>query len=121
MTQQRLERLVELWCKRLRLDDWDVNVVLVPTEGLGDKTGECSVYPRVNEATMRISAHKMNGDDTPHDYEQTVVHELLHIESNAFIRHSDVYDSKDRADAFEKFIDKTSKTLVGAYRKGRQR
>jgi len=119
LTKKRLDLLVTVWRKRMRLSDWDVRALLVDADALASGgNGECSVYPRLNQAVIRIASNRELGDGTLHDHEATLVHELLHIDSDAFVRYTDLKRDSLRFDAYENFIEKTSQVLVGAYRKG---
>jgi len=75
MTPRQLEKLVAEWQHRLRLDDWDIELVTIAaatTDYVDNKAGQC--YTRSNSRSARIVV-ATDGDDPEH----TIVHELLHV------------------------------------------
>ncbi|MGE5572944.1 MAG: hypothetical protein ACM3ZU_08010 [Bacteroidota bacterium] len=83
MTQEALETLCRTWQKRLRLQDWIVEVRVVrardmATEGdLGNSMWNLTARRAIVKLLDPID-HSPE-DQVPYDPEQTLVHELLHI------------------------------------------
>lgn len=73
MTQRTLDRLTRLWQKRLRLQDWKLEVQLKPDEEMAERElfGFSTHQPAEQEAVVEIA-------DNP-EAEKTLVHELLHL------------------------------------------
>jgi hypothetical protein len=84
MTEKKLKRLCKEWQKRLRLRDWHVNLKVLPKEDMNDSFGETRTQIRHKAALIRIATG--HGDDPliSTDYEQTLVHELLHLMFKGF-------------------------------------
>ena len=75
MTRTQLEKLVAQWQHRLRLDDWNIEVVAIAAEAVAyaDSTlGHCYAQTSSHDTKIVIA---LDSDDP----ENTVVHELLHI------------------------------------------
>ena len=70
MKQPELIRLVRLWQKRLRLQDWDVTPIVRTVADMPDTLGE--IAPDEGEMKAPMSIREDQG-------EATVVHELLHL------------------------------------------
>lgn len=74
------------WQSRLRLADWNVRVLLSKPDDLkeGCQATIIMVITR-KEATLLLMDHRYYQDDQvwPQDMEEALVHELLHIYTNA--------------------------------------
>lgn len=111
MTDTTLRILCAEWQKRLRLQDWNVQVYLCPG---ADTSGRTRISAQMKEARVFICS-----EDTWHadwlgapNQEVVLVHELLHLHSRSF-------DSKVPADsvewdALETMIELTANALVEA-------
>jgi hypothetical protein len=77
------ERL-SVWQKRLKLDDWNVKVILARASDLKPKTlGNVHWDSETKEATIRVldpADYQMERQAMLDDMEFTVVHELIHLE-----------------------------------------
>lgn len=78
--------LCRTWQERLRLQDWDVTVLV---EHLDGAFGKCDTHMPQRKAIIRLDD---SDRDTPYitpgqewDWEQTLVHELLHIHMVAVV------------------------------------
>jgi len=75
VTQPELKREVQKWQRLLRLQDWNMSVICVDEETLGDeKLAEAVIDTR--ECTAALYIATANGDD---DLCDTVVHEIVHV------------------------------------------
>lgn len=74
--QKELQRLVNLWLKRLRLQDWQVKAECCTVADLPDALGQIPYDTEEKIATLKVR------DDAP--VESTVVHELLHLRLEPF-------------------------------------
>lgn len=104
MTQKKLEQLTVKWQKRLRIQDWEIEVYLVDHLKMPDLMGHCANKPSLMCATIKVA------DDVPEDeMEQTLLHELLHVRFPLSNR-----DSVDDL-MFEQGIEQTAWALMEAY------
>lgn len=78
-----LPALVALWQERLRLRDWRLTVSYEPNLAAGDGSpcyGLCSPFVDAKEARIYLrDPDESNDGIPPHDVEETLVHELLHL------------------------------------------
>jgi len=74
MSSQKLNRLLHLWQKRLRLLDWNITVVLVPQEEIPGEEGH-------NDWTDEEMSSRIRIIDVPDEgkVEAFLVHELIHL------------------------------------------
>lgn len=87
--QEALTALVRDWQKRLRLQDWDIEIRVARTSEMHHKdcAAEVHTFQRKRRAIIYISAaedyeaNNANGifDVGPHDIEYSIVHELMHV------------------------------------------
>ncbi len=106
MTLFELRRLCHLWQKRLRITDWRITVSFGEA---GGNLGTADHNPRELFATVEIKQDQ--GDPR---YQQTLIHELLHI-----VMHGDRdYTGEDVGQ--ERSINVIADALYTAYR-GRKR
>jgi len=75
MTTRQVEKLVAEWQHRLRLDDWDIEVVAIAAEKVDHQLecyGLCYTTKNARAAKIMVAAGQV-------DPENTVIHELLHL------------------------------------------
>lgn len=118
-----LRRLTVEWQKRLRIQDWTVEVN-VKTRDQMTGVGSCS-YGRLQSATIEILTQKdlpsvsknMAGpSETWCCRETTLVHELLHLRFRD--AHTKIEKDSPIEDAVERAIDATAQALVALKRRG---
>ncbi len=117
MTDQELQRLCELWQRRLRLQDWTVKVQIARKRDLDltDSEGQIQWVLSRREALIKL----MDPIDysptamTPQDLEVSLVHELLHLYFAPF----DAEDGTLQQTCPEQAIDALSNALVKLARK----
>jgi hypothetical protein len=91
MSQEELDALLIEWQKRLRLQDWNVKIEVVPRSRIEGANGECNYFADKKVATILIAdacgQHYLSyvDDDHPEDVESTIVHELLHLHVDALM------------------------------------
>lgn len=113
-TEDLLINLCADWQKRLRLQDWNITLKLV-TYGDIEAAGCCS-QDRYKNAVIKIARH----GGTPEkwlvgtDYEETLVHELLHLYTEGFDRKLDENSAEERA--MELMVERLSVALVNLKR-----
>ena len=82
------ERL-SVWQKRLKLEDWNVKILLARTSDLRPKTlGNIHWDSETKEATIRVldpADYELAHDAMLKDTEFTVVHELIHLELTSLL------------------------------------
>lgn len=118
LTLEALRDRCEYWQRILRLQDWDVDLEIVRQRVVGrDTMGDCTRATLKRVARIRIlDPRDIDGQDmmTPaeaHDWELTLVHELLHLElHDAFPKGWP--DGGAEELAMERAIDALSKGLV---------
>lgn len=115
-----VERL-SVWQKRLKLQDWNISLVVSRATDLKPKTlGNIHWDTEKKTATLRVldpADYKLPFDEMLQDVEFTVVHELIHLElapvlsplqRNDANRRSEEHAVNDMADALLK-LDRDSK------------
>lgn len=107
MTTATLKRLMKLWQKRLKLQDWVVDVRFSSDMDSDSSAGECSWHPDNRTATIHILPPNIIIDDI----EETLVHELLHILYEGHTWYSDDARSVHQ----ERALNQTAAALVNAY------
>lgn len=115
-TQAELEAGLAYWRRVLRLQDWTVIVRFVRQTDIGaTSSGECQTWPELKKARIGI-LDTIDAHDHlwPHDQEQVLVHELLHLSFEPCQRV--IWDHEDLKDRMyipmENFIDLTATALV---------
>ena len=110
MTTQVLKRLCKLWQKRLRISDWTISVSLVPLAEMGDAWGDTLYDPRQCVAEIRIALEHEDSIYLDLGFEQTLIHELLHIVMHGWVdyQHEDIMQ--------ERSINHIADALYWAYR-----
>lgn len=82
MSQKSLDRLLSLWQKRLRIQDWDISASIRPHETV-DGYGLTNYNNKLMTATIRLCSPETASatlGGQPYLLEQTLIHELLHLE-----------------------------------------
>lgn len=119
LNDTELEECCSLWMKRLRLQDWEIRLLVSRHDKMDpDTLGHCLVIGNLKIADIHlIDPCDINGVDSmrgcTYDMEKTLVHELLHI------HHWDCspsVDDKLANQAHEQAIELTAMALVAAYR-----
>lgn len=88
MTEAELKELCALWQKRLRLQDWNVRLVVKDAEDIEDAFAQIRPQLDSKKAVMHV---RRPGDVSTldmqlgYDVEEYVVHELLHLHAEAFV------------------------------------
>ena len=87
LTKEQLEHACEVWQKRLRLQDWDIDIEVCRHWEI-DSQGSCRVSPELKWACIRIQeVSDSEGDTKAHyDMEHTLLHEMLHIQFDAVVQ-----------------------------------
>lgn len=95
MTEQQANALFEKWVKTLKLGDWDINFLWKcdPKRMVEDAAGCTSYNPVCMQAVVEIADFELYESDMKGfekiDYEQVLVHELLHL------KFADVYEASE--------------------------
>lgn len=108
MTAKQLDKLLKLWVKRLRLQDWHITLKVVSkVEGVGDANpyGGTTCKASFMEADVQLRAGMSDGET-----ELTLVHELLHVVFGGMVPPEGLFEHM-----FEVGIEKTARTLIEAY------
>lgn len=89
--QAQIEKLVRKWQAILRLQDWDIQVKVVPSYDVENRgNGHAAVNPDMSEAFLHIRRAGESDPSLPpltcgidrNDPELTVVHELFHVKTS---------------------------------------
>ena len=116
------EKLLNEWQERLGLQDWAIVLRYnckfsdLDTE---DSIGETVWSNTIKNATIRIVSKEEYGNDRtlPFDFEQTLVHELLHIKFGLIDIMNSGYESKVVDELRHQLIDDLARALVMAKRR----
>jgi hypothetical protein len=83
-----LTRILKLWQKRLRLEDWDITVKWTTFKELEDDSalGDVVTVPEKRYAQIRILNEEEAKTLEHFDPERTIIHELLHCYFHTFQR-----------------------------------
>ena len=83
--EQRLALLTE-WKNRLGLEKWTITALLNcgPSEINERFAGEAEYQSSIRSGSIRVLAQKYHEDEDDYDFEQTLVHELLHLKLGIF-------------------------------------
>ena len=118
MTEQKATALFHKWVKILRLFDWDIRFHwrVHPMEMAEKDSAGCSSYNWVcKQAVIEIAdpdKYKMDMQGFAFDYEQILVHELLHLKFSLI----DDPDDKMTGAVVHQLVDDMAKSLVAASR-----
>jgi hypothetical protein len=102
------------WQKRLRLQDWRIEVKWFALTDPGESLGNCRWNEARKMATIQVRKPEVISDEPAFnkDLEATLVHELLHLQFYAV----QPRDHGTLNDVFEAAIDLTAEALVAAKR-----
>lgn len=85
LTQKQLNAWLAKWQPLLRLQEWDIVVVLRTRKQTGGADGLCSHTLARKHAVIQIAKKASCPIDiAPHDPEHTLVHELIHLKFAPF-------------------------------------
>lgn len=82
MSEKELQELCSVWQKRLRLQDWDVFVEVVPKDKLRQESqAECrhTLSKKIAHISIIREEDYPSRSMVPQDQERDLVHELLHL------------------------------------------
>jgi len=115
MTQAQLSRLCRLWQKRLRISDWTGSVELTPISEMNEAWGDTRYDPRQCIAEIRVAAEHDMEQYLDLGFEQTLIHELLHLVMHGWVdyQHEDIMQ--------ERSINHIADALYWSYRPKRGR
>jgi hypothetical protein len=89
-TEKQLDQILRKWQKKLRLQDWELDIFYVDPEQFS-KEGSCGeVRAHVNRKIGVIGIGRpelileRDPDYCNHEIEDTIIHELLHLHLNPF-------------------------------------
>jgi hypothetical protein len=85
MTLPALRRLCKLWQKRLRISDWTIDLSWGSPEEMASVCGLTLYDPRNMIAAIRIDEHMDDEMYLDLGFEQTLIHELLHIVMHGWV------------------------------------
>lgn len=115
MTEKEANILFEKWKNMLHLEDWDIKFQWsvradeLPEDVCGSAT---YVFERKMAIVKMISEVDYTNELFPYDYEQTLVHELLHLKFAAIDDSENALQNK----LVHQLIDDMAKWLVNASR-----
>lgn len=111
-------KLLKEWQKRLGLTDWRIrlNDNLTPTDMTEQEDVGCTVFEEATKtARIEILDEKYYGARiVPYDYEETLVHELLHLKLS--LLQTNVSDLQERY--AHQIIDDLARAFVDAKKSG---
>lgn len=113
-----LKRLLARWQRRLRLQDWDLDIQFARPGELDTEDASAEVHWQLKKrmATIKICAPECfpRNRSRGQDIEYSIVHELLHLTMIGFANHKEgsVEDTLQ-----EQCIDQIARALVEAYRR----
>lgn len=119
MTPKQLSSSISKWQKRLRIQDWDIQVEVLSRGALIDKVGDdvlgaCHCQETKKKASI-VLLHPTELLPEDDDLETILVHEMLHIVMPV----QDLNISVDKKNpvyiAYERIIDQMARTLTEAY------
>lgn len=112
------EKLLKEWVERLGLQDWVIKLTdnCHPSNMSMKDVSGCTVWTEsIKTATIEIIDPQFYGERiVPFDYEETLVHELLHLKTS--LVSSNTLDLEERI--MHQLIDDLARALVDAKRKG---
>lgn len=123
MTDEELKSLCLLWQKRLRLQDWRIDVRFVDSGELPDDGGgTCQVHAPNRSVVIKIlrsDSYNQTSDfykafPGDFDVERTLIHELVHIPLDGIIKAEDDADEFQHI-AQEQAIEALTDALYDAY------
>lgn len=113
--------LLNEWQERLGLQDWAITLTInckFDDLELDNASGETNWEDTIKTATIKIISEKEYDKDriTKFDFEQILVHELLHIKFGLLSFTQQDYDGKVVAELRHQLIDDLARALVMAKR-----
>ena len=118
MTEERANDLFQKWVRILRLGDWDIRFHwrVHPAEMAEKDSAGCSSYNWVcKQAVIEIAdpaKYKMDMAGFEFDYEQILVHELMHLKMSLV----DDHDDRMIGAVVHQLVDDLAKSLIAAMR-----
>lgn len=90
VSQAQVDRWLQIWQKRLALDDWTIEAHIVRQDDLNhDTLGNLKWSASGHTATIKVLNpldYDMPATQIPSDIERTVLHELVHLELSVLPR-----------------------------------
>jgi hypothetical protein len=90
VNQAQVDRWLQIWQKRLALDDWKIEADIVRQDNLNpDTLGHLKWSSENHTAAIKVldpRDYDMPAQQIPADMERTVVHELVHLELSVLPR-----------------------------------
>ena len=118
LTQTDLEALAQEWQGILRLQDWDIDILLVHHYELEEGAmGSAQYQPTLNCAKIRILRPEEVENEDDQDVEPSLVHELLHVKMAGLHSH-DAPLKGEKYRAYESIIEGLAQVLVKLKRRG---
>lgn len=120
MTEERAQALFDKWVRILRLFDWDIRFhwKVHPAEmAIADSAGCTSLNWVCKQAVIEIADPEKYEMDMPgfgFDYEQILVHELMHLKLSLIDRNNQ--DDDMLGAVVHQLVDELAKSLVAASR-----
>lgn len=115
LNQNQLEEATLFYSQHLRIEDWDIDVVIASAAELPDKHGDVTITVTKRRAQIRVrDARDASSDCDPIDMEQVLVHELTHV-AFAIVLEA-IEDEDGNGIALEQSIDSYAWALVGLRR-----
>ena len=118
------EKLLEEWKERLGLQDWLIILQYNCKRedfNLDDVDGEVTVLHDSKQAIVRILKPELFEGITDFDFEQTLVHELLHCKFDILDYYSKSYDGEVTNAIRHQLLDDLARAFVMAKRGGTKR
>jgi hypothetical protein len=123
--QESLQSLLKEWQQILRLQDWDINLELVPAKKTDSfEWGQCkwNFAERVAKIQILDPDHSREDSIIPFDIESTLVHELIHVTFAPLeaLCELDFRPNSPQLLLFEQLINQLTRALVEAKKQGRR-
>ena len=114
-TQEELQSLCYHWQERLRLQDWNIRVLLVDQSTMRGMLGQVEIASDVKSAIVHIpTAESFQSSYEKQDMHWTLVHELLHLHVDLFMPKRS--ETPQEFKFAERALNTIAKTLVKGYR-----
>ena len=115
LTTSKIQRWLVKWQRVLKLQDWEIAVVVRPREDMEGNDGSCmSMVGRKHASIQLAEAWKPEELNEFYDPEQTFIHELIHVHFAPF--ESSINGSPEDI-AQEQAIDSLATALITQERK----
>jgi len=119
MTPKQIRTLLLKWQKRLRIQDWDIDVEIVDRSDIidrvdGDVLGACHCYDTKKRAhILLLNPREIKpGED---NLEVVLVHELLHVVMPVQDLGIKIDHKSPAYIAYERIVDQMARAFVAAY------